>query len=182
MGSGVANDKDDEIRELKARLDSIEASRNQPLPSPPPPKRPMSGCLIFIIVAALGIAGLAVIGTIGGAMEDVETASGPTDWTPPEGFTPYRTDNGRWVAVEWSRPTRAECRTGRRCFAMNVVAKEACPSSLYASIKLLGDGGDNIGWTNDTAQGVDAGERVRLVFTTYEAGAKSAAIAEMSCY
>lgn len=178
----MAGDKDDEVRELKARLAAIEASQHRPPPTPPPPKRSMSGCLIFVIVAALGIVGLAVIGTIGSTLEEAEIASGPTDWTPPEGFTPYRTQNGRWVAVDWSRPTRAECRRGRACFALNIVAKDACPSSLYASVKLLSESGDNIGWTNDTAQGVEAGERVRLVFTTYEDGVKSAAIAEMSCY
>jgi len=176
-GLEVTDDKDDEIRELRARLEAIEAR-----PKTLPVKRPMSGCLTFIIVAILGVVGLYVIGSIAGAIDEVETATGSTDWTPPDGFTPYRTDNGSWVAVEWSRPTRAECRTGGWCIAMNVVAKDACPRSLYASIKLLGEGGDNIGWTNDSAQGVDAGERVRLVFSTYEAGAKSAAIAEMSCY
>lgn len=168
-------DKDEEIRELRSRLDAI-----QPPGKAPPPRR--SGCLLFAILGVVLFVGFAVASTIGDAAEEVEAAKGPKDWAPPAGYQAIRTDNRVWVGVEWVRPARSECIGGRACFAMNVVTEKPCPTSLYAAVKLLGENGDNIGWTNDTAQGVDAGERVRLVFETYERGARSAAIAEMSCY
>ena len=174
----MAEDKDEEILALKARLDSMEAARPQPVPP-----RAKSGCLPWVIGAVVVVLGLYVIGSIGGAVNEVQTASPPADWTPPEGFTPYRTTGGQWMAVDWDKSTRAECRgSGGTCFALNVIVKDACPRSLYAEIKLLGDAGDNLGWTNDTAQGVDAGERVRLVFRTYERGAKSAEVTEINCH
>ena len=87
------------------------------------------------------------------------------------------------VGVKWGKATRAECRgTGVTCWAMDVVTERDCPRSLYASITLLGANDNNIGWTNDTAQGVQAGEVTRLVFDTYERGAESARVAEIACY
>ena len=137
------------------------------------------------VVAAAALVGLAGCGP----SEDV--SSGPAGgssaydypratWTPPEGFIPYQTARGDNLAFQWVTPS--DCRTGVMCFSMNVVVENGCARSLYAAITLLDSAGNNVGWTNDTAQGVMPGENTRLVFSTYERYAESARIAEVSCY
>lgn len=178
-------DKDDEIRELKERLERLEGNGAAPAPTPPPirPASPKSGCGTVIV----GGIGLVVVLFLVGMCSSDDSTSGPTGalttWTPPAGFILERGARGGGIAVEWDQPTRAECRgSGTTCFAVNVVTERDCPRSLYASITLLDDAGQNMGWTNDTAQGVQAGERTRLVFDTYERGVKTARIAELNCY
>lgn len=187
------DDKEQEIADLKARLAALEV-KPAPEPSATPPKPPEPsqgaqwGCVAVIIVLAL--VGLAMC-TGGGSPSSSSSSSSSTAntytaapaWTPPEGYTLYPTSSGSRIGVKWSTARGSEC-TGYNvtCFAMDVVTEKGCPRSLYAEIKILGKGGDNIGWTNDTAQGVDAGEKVRLVFDTYERGASTAQIAEINCY
>lgn len=69
----MAADKDEEIRELRARLDAIGA-KSSPTPAP----KKMSGCLIFVIV---GVLILVAIVSIGETVERKEVASAPTEKT-----------------------------------------------------------------------------------------------------
>lgn len=177
----MVDDKDAELQELRACLARLEAA--PPASPPPPPASPAkNGC-------ANVIGGLVVVGALlwlvstctGEGAGDLTTASTPS-WTPPTGFV-LEAGRGDSVATQWAEPTRAECRgSGGVCFALNAIAEKGCSRNLYVSVTLLDDNGQNIGWTNDTAQGVLPGERTRLVFTTYERAAKSARIAEVSCY
>lgn len=175
-------DKDREIRELRSRLETLEGSRTQ---SAPAKQSSSTGCAtVGVIVGALLLVGYC--STHGGS--DLSASSRPTAsaepaWTPPEGYERDYTHRGGGVAVQWEKPTRSECRGyDVTCFALNVVTEKGCPRNLYVSISLFNTSGDNIGWTNDTAQGVMASEKTRLVFTTYERGAASARIAEINCY
>lgn len=178
----MADQRDDEIAELKARLATIEAQRSEPAPPPPPqaaPPRRNAGCAIASVVGLLLL--VAFCSQLGSP--DAPRTSTASGWQPPSGFDLVSTGRGRSVGVAWDEPTDAECRgSGTTCFAINVISEADCPRNLYVSITLLGEGGDNIGWTNDTAQGVQAGERTRLVFDTYERGVTSARIAEVNCY
>jgi hypothetical protein len=65
---------------------------------------------------------------------------------------------------------------------MSIIAREGCPSSLYAEITILDSSGTNIGYTNDTTSGLGAGQKAKMVFETFEPGAKNARLAEISCY
>lgn len=71
----MATDKDEEIRELRARLDAMDA-KSPPTPAP----KKMSGCLIFVIVGVV-LVGLVQLATIGETVEKGEVASGPTEKT-----------------------------------------------------------------------------------------------------
>lgn len=180
----MADEKEQEIADLKARLAALE----RPTAAPTPAARPASpgaqiGCavvlLIFVAVA------FQMCSSSGSSTGGSSTSSGAAanSWTPPEGYSLQLTDRGDKLGVKWDTPKRSEC-TGSdtTCFALDVVSEKGCLRSLYASITILSKSGENIGWTNDTAQGVQPGEPVRLVFDTFVHGADSARIAEISCY
>lgn len=189
----MADDKELEIAELKARLAALENRSHPGDPATPPKPTPAAGanrggqigCAIVLFFFALIL--LAMCNGAGSTSTTSTTPAAdyppPAAWTPPEGYSLYPTGRGGGVAVKWSKPTGSEC-TGYNvtCFAMDVVTEKGCPRSLYAAITILSKSDDNIGWTNDTAQGVEAGEKVRLVFDTYERGARSARVAEINCY
>lgn len=177
----MVDDKDNEIRRLRERLDALEAPSAAPVqPAKPKNKAAQVGCAV---VALLGVMALLSLCTQGGGSSGTSTSPSTPTWSPPAGYDRHETRRGGFIGVEWEQPTRAECRgSGVTCFAMNVVTEAGCERALYVSITLLDDAGNNIGWTNDTARGVQPGERTRLVFDTYERGVKSARIAEASCY
>lgn len=183
----MTDEKDEQINELKERLARLEGAASQPTEPPPPAAPPApakAGCAGWIAAGLTFVVVLYMVGQCSGD-PDVSGLGGASEisWTPPEGYFIEPDTRGGAIATQWETPTRAECRgSGVSCFAVNVITERDCPRSLYASITLLGASGDNIGWTNDTAQGVQAGERTRLVFDTYERGVKSARIAEISCY
>jgi hypothetical protein len=163
-------EQEQEVQQPRA-LDALQQAK---------PKRRF-GWRTFLI---LGLAILGSLNFIGGMLSGGgkdRSQSHAAAWTPPEGFTLHLTDPWKQVAYQWETPTRAECSRGRSCFALNVVAENGCPRGLYAEIKLLNAAGANIGWTNDTAQGVEPNERVRLVFRTSEPGTKSAHVTEINC-
>lgn len=183
------DERDREIRELRARLDALQGQPAPPVPpAPPTPPTPIKksggiGCAVAVVAV---IATVSYCSQQNGSSSDPYSSladTAPTLWSPPEGFERHETSRGVGVGVQWEKPTRAECRgSGVTCFAVNVVTEQSCNRSLYASITLLNAAGNNIGWTNDTAQGVQAGETVRLVFDTYERGVETARIAELNCY
>jgi len=181
LGRGIMADNDQEIAALKARLAALEGGPPPPAGGKPPSsKGAQAGC--FVVLVLIALISLAMCKPDAGTSTS-SNAPAATSWTPPEGYSLERTSRGENIGVAWSRPSRGECRGyDVTCFAVDVVTEHGCPRSLYASITILSKTNDNIGWTNDTAQGVEAGEKVRLVFRTYERGAASARLAEVSCY
>jgi len=174
-------ESEDEIKELKARLAKLEGEPGSRVVSPPKPQG--LGCGGWVLGAFAVVVALYIIGTVTSGSEPGAASVSSVQWSPPEGYVLEPAAQGGAIATQWETPTRAECRgSGVSCFAVNVVTEGPCPRSLYASITLLGEGGDNMGWTNDTAQGVQAGERTRLVFRTHERGVQAARIAEINCY
>lgn len=170
----MTDEKDAEIAALKAQLERAGGGNHT--------QRSGHSKLSTVVAVVVALAFLGWCSQQGQEQTEYSASPNPT-WTPPDGFVTHRMGRGGSVGVEWDMPTRSECRgSGTTCFAMNVVTERDCPRNLYVSITLFNEADDNIGWTNDTAQGVQAGERVRLVFDTYERGAESARIAEINCY
>lgn len=191
----MTDDKDQELRALRERVAKLEASGEQVVvptaiaPVQPKPKG-MGGCG----VAAVVVSGLVVAGWLIATIFSSGAPSGGFDiaqdikaqqslWTPPSGYSVHETEGGDRIGIEWTKPSRSECRGGGvTCFAVNLVSEKDCPRNLYASITLFDAANRNIGWTNDTAQGVRANEPIRLVFTTYTENVDAARVAELSCY
>lgn len=182
----MSDDQQREIAELEARLAQLKAPTVPPIlgAARKAAQKSDNRILIGVIIAVVGaVAILSFMDAQPKSRYDPASlsASEPS-WSPPDGYDLHTTSRGGSVGVEWVEPTSAECRSGVSCWAVNVITEKDCPRSLYASITLFNASGDNVGWTNDTAQGVQAGERTKLVFTTYERNVKSARIAELNCY
>ena len=96
----------------------------------------------------------------------------------PKGFSTYSDT----IAYRWLERGEFSCSYGDHCWGMLVVAKNGCPSSLYAEITILDSAGSNIGFTNDTTSGLGQGQQAKLIFEDFTPGAQKARLSEISCY
>lgn len=96
----------------------------------------------------------------------------------PKDFSTYSEE----IAYRWLNPSEFNCSYGDRCWGMLIIAKNGCPSSLYAEITILDSGGSNIGFTNDTTSGLSSGQQAKLIFEDFTPGANTARLSEISCY
>lgn len=96
----------------------------------------------------------------------------------PKGFNLYEED----IAWRWAERGEFRCSFGDICWGIFIVARNGCPSMLYAEITILDAAGTNIGFTNDTASSLRSGDEAKLVFEDFTPGADSARLAEISCY
>jgi hypothetical protein len=90
-------------------------------------------------------------------------------WEPTgEGWRSQRADTGQ---VVWFRFVRGEgCPGGARfCLNSEVTTEEGC-SSLYVQASLVNEAGQNVGWTNDTLQGLQPKEVGRISLRATERG------------
>jgi len=182
------DDADKEIAELKERLAALEKAKAAAAPAPVVAPSPTSSGSVGLVLVVIGIAVLlgvayAVTHTTGSESHSAYTPAGEPAWSPPPGYEIHETAEGKAVGVQWAKAKEGECIGSRgACVALIVVSKEACPRNFYASITLLDKAGQNIGWTNDSAQGVRPGEPARLVFESYTPNVVSARVAELNCY
>ena len=63
---------------------------------------------------------------------------------------------------------------------VKVIAKDSCPTGLYAEINIL-NGGSVVDWTNDTVPYLGAGETAILEFDTYSSSAESGRLTQLHC-
>jgi hypothetical protein len=70
---------------------------------------------------------------------------------------------------------------GAYCWGIEIVAKSGC-NNLYAELTIFDSAGRNIGWTNDSATNVRAGEKAVLVFDSFEDGVDKGRLSEVTCY
>lgn len=184
----MADDKEREIQELRDRLAALEGQpKPPPLNASPTKGSKEQGCAIAVFATLIVVGLVSYCGSQTTNTTSSSLAGMPSEpaWIPPEGYAleAYAGGNRSRMGTKWVTPTANECRgSGKTCFAIEVVTEKPCYRGLYASITLLGKDDTNIGWTNDTAQGVEAGEKVRLVFGTYERGVEAARLAEINCY
>ena len=101
----------------------------------------------------------------------------PTSWVPA-GFTEWP---GQGVAFRWSKSGfRPGCREDGLCLPVEVYSRFGC-RSLYVAVSLVGYNGQNIGFTNDTTSGVEAGQTAVLAMNTSEGATQSMRITEINC-
>lgn len=108
------------------------------------------------------------------------TAATETPWYP-SGYSEVQDG----IAFKWmttAEDNASDACTGDHCWGAFVIARDGCPSSLYAEITLLDAQDVQIGYTNDTVGSVAPGTKARLMFNTYESSARQAQLAKVSCY
>ena len=188
----MSDERDEEIAALKARLEQIEGRKPEAVQVAQPAAKKSSGfgkgffgCFGVLAAIALCVLTLAFCSAWNIAEDQRlgEIGQSRSGWTPPEGFVLAAADRGGAVGTKWFEPTREECGRGRAtCAGLEIVSEKGCPRNLYASILLLDANGANIGWTNDTAQGVQPNQIARLVFRSYQPDIHTTRIAEINCY
>lgn len=148
-----------------------------PTPAPATPK-PRSNSRGILIVGAI----IVVLYVIGNSSKTSSPASGGgaapavTAWWPA-GFS-ATTDPK--VAYKWSEKGTYSCEL-ERCWGMEVIARDGCPSSLYVEVAVADSGGAAVGYSNDTAGAVQAGQHAKLVFENTEPTGQTARLTTVSC-
>lgn len=96
----------------------------------------------------------------------------------PKGFSEY--DSG--IAFKFLKyGSEYRCSYyGAYCWGIEFISKSSC-SSFYVELSILDSSGANIGYTNDLTSNVNPLQRVKMVFNSYEDGAKSGQIAQVTC-
>ena len=136
-----------------------------------------------------------ILGFIGGGSSSDTSSTASSEPTAAASSEPT-VDEAPWfpagysevqdgIALKWmtvAEDNASDACTGDHCWGAYVIARDGCPSSLYAEITLL-DGQDvQLGYTNDSVGSVSPGTKVRLMFNTYENSARQARLAKVSCY
>jgi len=98
-------------------------------------------------------------------------------WTVPAGMTRFDST----TAYKWIDPAASDC-ISDSCWAMEVVTQNGCPNSLYVELSLEDAAGTAVGYTNDVAGSVAAGQKARLTFDSFEKSATKAKLSQVTCY
>jgi len=107
----------------------------------------------------------------------IDTRSQNIPWYP-KGFNSFDSN----IAYRFLKGSEYKCTLyGGYCWGIEIVAKNGC-NNLYAELTIFDSADRNIGWTNDSATNVRAGEKVVLVFDSFEDGADTGRLSEVSCY
>jgi hypothetical protein len=97
----------------------------------------------------------------------------------PKGFVSYDS-NTAYRFLEYGKDYRCTY-SSAYCWGVEMLTKLGC-SSLYAEMTILDSSGRNIGFTNDSANGVRPNEKVILIFNSFEDGADQGRLELISCY
>lgn len=154
-----------------------------------PPDRSRLNWPVIVLVAIIGIW---FIGNIGG-QDPVENSSNTipspvvsqtpsTEWIP-DGYSSW--DPGiAYTYADSDSITDAQCITGY-CLAIMVVARDGCPSNMYAEIDLIDKSGIKIGYQNDSLGSLTPNTKGMLVFNLSEDEVLSISdwpVSKISCY
>jgi hypothetical protein len=103
----------------------------------------------------------------------------------PQGYYPAPGEES--IAWRWDDNVTG-CRDGysiegEYCWGMRVIARDGCPSSLYASINII-QGSTVIDFSNDTLNGLEPGQTGELAFKAFEntTATLSGHLKEINCY
>lgn len=75
-----------------------------------------------------------------------------------------------------------QCSYGASCASFGIVSETACPTSLYVEVNMLDASGAIVDWSNDTAQGLKAGQVARMAANSYNSNFSSWQFAKIHCY
>lgn len=161
-------------------------------PESPQPKRKLKiWQIVVLVIVAFGI-----IGMFSGTDSSTSTSSSSQSSTSnsqssdpaptvdnswiPKGYSLYSDDAS--VAWRWGTSSETKCSySSSSCWSMMVVARDGCPTGMYAEIAILDKSGTQIDFTNNTATTVLPNSKVKLTFDTFNEDAQSARLAQINC-
>ena len=161
------------------RVESVGA------PLPDPPAKAKSGntagglVVLLVILGAIAVAmGWKPLGSSSAPTVPSGGAGGgntPT-WQPPSGFTAYSSS----IAYKWIGGG-SDC-LGVRCWSIDVVTRDGCPTSLYVEASIENSSGTQVDYSNDVATALRADQRARLQFETFETSGSKISLTQFTCY
>ena len=159
------------------------------LPGPPPAPvqewtQPAKGDsskrkLLLVLAAIIGLAVVYNAAKEAPARSAPDRPGAPALWWP-SGFN--ATPQDATVAYRWMADSEYTCDIADRCWGLFVVSQNGCPNSLYVELSITDDAGNAVGYTNDVAGAVQAGQQAKMVFDNFETGTRKARLSKVSCY
>lgn len=116
--------------------------------------------------------------TLDARLKTVKTRAQNLPWYP-QGFDSFD-GNVAYRFLKYGSEYKCSY-SGAYCWGVEIVTKTGC-NNLYAELTIFDSSDRNIGWTNDTATNVLPREKVVLIFDSYEDGADTGRLSEVSCY
>ena len=74
------------------------------------------------------------------------------------------------------------CDYGASCASFGIVSEVSCPSMLYAEVNMMDSSGAVVDWSNDTVQGLMAGQVARMAANSYADNFTRWRFTKISCY
>ena len=118
---------------------------------------------------------------------DLDTSSQEESAAPPVIAAPevdlpagYK-DSGTGIGYK-RLTTPPDCDYYSRCIQYDLVAYQACPSSVYVEANILDDDGTVIDFTNDTLAALTVGQRGLVTLGSMSADAAAFQLTEINCY
>lgn len=84
------------------------------------------------------------------------------------------------VAYRWLAKNEFTCSLDS-CWGMEAIARDGCPASLYVEVSVSDSSGAAVGYSNDTAGAVRAGQHAKLVFENTESTGRTARLTNVTC-
>ena len=116
--------------------------------------------------------------TLDARLKTVKTRAQNLPWYP-KGFKSFDS-NVAYRFLKYGSEYKCSY-SGAYCWGIEMVTKTGC-NNLYAELTIFDSSNRNIGWTNDTTTNVLPREKVVLIFNSYEDGADTGRLSEVSCY
>lgn len=102
-----------------------------------------------------------------------------SSWVP-EGFSIWAQEEG--IAWRWLESSEFNCSYGDYCWGIYIVARDGCPSGLYAAISILDKSDVQIDFSNDSFSSSLPMQKSKMIFETFNDESESARLSEVSCY
>ena len=96
----------------------------------------------------------------------------------PDGFKEWD-DN---IAFRFVEGKKCSIDIAEACAHYEVFTRYGCSDTLYMEVSFLDEDGTQVDWSNDTAKGMEPGEKAILEFVSFEETAEKVKVAKISCY
>ena len=120
------------------------------------------------------------------ADQSTNTSADQSTPTPADASPWYPSGYHEWsdgIAWQWAPNSSFSCTysTGS-CWAVNLIARDGCPTGVYAEVALLDSSDVQIDYTNDSSTNVPPMQKVRLLFDTFNEAASTARLSQIDCH
>ena len=96
----------------------------------------------------------------------------------PKGFNEF--SDG--IAWRWQSNPSCDTGLGAACWGIDLVVRDGCPTSVYAEVNISNTAGTAVDYSNDTLGGLESGQTGQVTFESFDSGAHTVRLSDISCY